>query len=296
MRLDLQTLRLFVAIYEEQTLAKAAEREHLAPSAVSRRLANLELTLKVRIFERRRTGMVPTPAGEALIAHARAILGRVDQLEAEIADHSSGLRGSVRIFANTSAMVQYLPGDLQAFLGRHPHVHVEIEEATSPLTIRAVADNEAEIGIFGDVVEPQGLRSMVYRHDRLCLLVPEKHPLAKAGSIRFAKALEHEFIGTPHGSSIDTAVVRAASNLRLEVKMRMRVAGFEAIGRMVEAELGVALVPEAVARSYVGIRKVRAITLDESWVARRLMLCVRSLDTLSPAAKAFVDHLVGKRP
>ncbi|MEJ8571560.1 LysR family transcriptional regulator [Microbaculum marinum] len=295
MRLDLQTLKLFVAVYEEQNLAKAAEREHLAASAVSKRLANLEQDLKVRIFERKRTGMYPTPAGEALISHARAILGRVSQLETEISDFSTGLRGNLRVFANTSAMVQYLPGDLRSFLARHPRVNVEIEETTSPLTVRAVADNEAEIGIFGDVVQAPGLHSMVYRHDRLCLLVPERHPLGNAESLRFAQALEHEFIGTPRGSSIDTAIMQAASDLNLAVKMRMRVAGFEAIGRMVEAELGVALVPEAVARSYVDIRRVRAIPLNESWVARRLMLCVRRLDTLSPPAKAFIDHLVGRK-
>lgn len=294
MRIDLQTLRLFIAVYEEQSLAKAAEREHLAPSAVSKRLSNMEQMLKVRLFERKPTGMYPSPAGEALVTHARAILGRLDQLENEIADFSTGLRGNLRVLANPSAIVQYLPGDLRAFLKRHPLVNIDIEEATSPLTVRAVANREAEIGIFGDVVQAPGLQSMVYRHDRLCLLVPAKHPLAKAESIRFARALEHDFIGAPHGSSIDTAITMAATDLNMAVKVRMRVAGFEAIGRMVEANLGVAVVPEAVARSYAGTRKVHAIALNEPWVARRLMLCVRSFETLSPAAKAFVDHLVGK--
>jgi len=294
MNLDLQTIRLFVAVYEEQSLAKAAEREHLAPSAVSKRLANLEQELKVRIFERKRTGMYPTAAGEALVGHARAILRRLDRLEAEITDYAAGLRGNLRVHANTSAMVQYLPDDIRTFMARHPLVHVEIEEAISQATVRAVADNTAEIGIFGDVVQAPGLQCMVYRHDRLCLLVPDDHPLSELESIRFAKALEYEFICTPHGSSIDMAILHAAADLGVPVNMRMRVAGFEAISRMVGAGLGVAVIPEAVGQSYLSTGKVRPIRINEPWVARRLMLCTRAVDTLSPAARAFVDHLVGR--
>lgn len=294
MHFDLQTIRLFVAVYEEQSLAKAAEREHLAPSAVSKRLANLEQELKVRIFDRKRTGMYPTPAGEALIPHARAILRRLNRLEAEITDYATGLRGNLRVFANTSALVQYLPEDLRTFMVRYPHVHVEIEEAISQVTVRAVADNVAEIGIFGDVVQAHGLQSMTYRHDRLCLLVPDGHPLSEQDSIRFATALEYEFIRTPHDSSIDMAIVQAATDLGIPLNMRMRVAGFEAISRMVSAGLGVAVVPEAVGRSYVASGKVCPIHINEPWVARRLMLCTGAAETLSPAARAFVDHLIGR--
>ncbi|MEZ5934739.1 MAG: LysR family transcriptional regulator [Alphaproteobacteria bacterium] len=294
MRLDLQTLKLFVAVYEERSLAKAAEREHLAASAVSKRLADLEHELRVKLFERTRSGMQPTSAGHALIIHARRVLHNLTQLEAELVDFASGLRGTLRVFANTSAMVQYLPDDLKSFLGRHPLVRVEIEEATSQATIHAVAESNAEIGIYGDVIQAAHLESMLYREDRLCLLVPEDHPLAEERSIRFALALDHAFIGTPRGSSIDIAITEAANALDRQVTLRMRAGGFEAISRMVDAGLGVALVPDSLARSYVGVRRVRAVTLDEPWVARRLMLCMRSRDSLSPAAAAFVDYLVGK--
>jgi DNA-binding transcriptional LysR family regulator len=295
MRLDLQTLKLFIAVYEEESLAKAAEREHLVASAVSKRLADLERSLRVKVFDRKRTGMQPTPAGHALIIHARRIIQNLTQLEAELVDFAAGLRGTLRVFANTSAMVQYLPDDLRSFLARHPLVRVEIEEATSQATIHAVAGNDAEIGIYGDVIQAAGLQSMAYRQDRLCLLVPVEHPLADAGSIRFAHALDHAFIGTPRGSSIDTAITTAANDLNMRVNLRMRAAGFEAISRMVDAGLGVAVVPEALARSYVGVRRVRAVTIDEPWVARRLMLCVRSLEALSPAAATFVDDLIGRK-
>src|SRR4051812_5570948 len=146
-RVDLVTLSLFIAVVEETSLAKAAEREHLAPSAISKRLADLELNLNVRLFERKPTGMFPTAAGTALLHHARLIVRNVSELEAELLDFAGGVRGTIRVQANATSMVRYLPEDLRSFLTLYPQVRIEIEEGTSPDTIRAVAENAADIGI-----------------------------------------------------------------------------------------------------------------------------------------------------
>jgi DNA-binding transcriptional LysR family regulator len=291
LRVDLLTLRLFVAVYEEQGLAKAAARENLAASAISKRLADLEQMLQVRLFLRKRTGMYATPAGQALIHHARMIMRNVAQLESELVDYSEGMRGNIRVFANTSAMVQYLPDDLRSFLSRHPLVRVDIEEATSPVTLRAVAENNAEIGIFGDVIQAPGLHAVPYRRERLALLVPRDHPLAERTSVRFADALAYEFVGTPRGSSIDMAIIKAASDLGVPLRLRIRASGFEAIGHMVDAGLGIALIPAPIAQIYATTRNVAMVTLKEPWATRKLMLCVRSIEALPPAAAAFVEHL-----
>jgi DNA-binding transcriptional LysR family regulator len=295
-RIDLLTLKLYVAVFEEQSLAKAAARENLAASAISKRLADLEQMLHVKLFIRKRAGMFPTPAGQALMHHARTIMRNVVQLETELVDYSEGMRGNIRVYANTSAMVQYLPGDLSSFLAVHPHVRVDLEEATSPVTLQAVTDNNAEIGIYGDVIQPPGLHWMPYRHDRLALLVPPGHPLGQHSSVRIAEALAYDFVGTPKDSSIDMAVVKAASDLGVPFRMRIRSSGFEAISRMVDAGLGIAIMPERVAQSYAKNSEVRAVVLDEPWAARQLMICVRSMESLAPAAAAFVAHLTRHQP
>lgn len=295
LRVDLLTLRLFVAVFEEQGLAKAAERENLAPSAISKRLADLEQMLHVKLFLRKRTGMYPTPAGQALIHHARMIMRNVAQLESELVDYSEGMRGNIRVFANTSAMVQYLPDDLRSFLARHPLVRVDIEEATSPVTLRAVAENNAEIGIFGDVIQAPGLHAMPYRRERLALLVSRDHPLAERNTVRFADALAYEFVGTPRGSSIDMAIIKAASDLGVPLRLRIRASGFEAIGHMVDAGLGIAIIPAPIAQIYATSNGVSMVTLKESWATRKLMLCVRNIAALPPAAAAFVEHLTRHR-
>lgn len=290
-RVDLTTLGLFVAVVEETSLAKAAEREHLAPSAISKRLADLEANLNVKLFDRRPTGMFPTGAGMALLHHARRVLRNVEELESELVDFAGGVRGTVRVRTNATAMVCYLPEDVKSFLAVYPQVRLELEEGTSPETLRAVADNAADIGIYGDVVVPAGMTSLLYRPDRLALLVPCGHELAGLDCVEFARTVAHDFIAPPKGSSIDVALARAAADLGVSLKIGVRASGFDAISRMVDAGLGIAVVPHSVTALYADAMRVRAVRLHEAWAERRLMACCRDPDSLTPAAAAFLAHL-----
>ena len=293
MHIDLLTLKLFVAVVEEQSVAKAAAREHIAASAVSKRIADLEKAAKVQLFRRRRTGLQPTPAGVAFLHHARVLMRDLAQMDSEVGDHAKGVRGSLRVFANNSAMVQYLPGDLSRFLASHPLIHVALEEAISPVIVRAVADGAADVGIFGGNIAAPGLSVLPYRQDRLVVVVPARHPLSKRASLRLAAVLSYDLVGMQEGSSIDALVMKAAADLGQPVKLRIRTAGFDAIGRMVQAGLGVAIMPELVAASYRSSLQIAAVPLREPWAVRRLDLCVQDMAALPPAARLLVAHLTG---
>jgi DNA-binding transcriptional LysR family regulator len=292
--IDLLTLKLFVAVVEAQSVAKAAEREHIAASAVSKRIADLEKAAKVQLFRRRRTGLQPTPAGHAFLHHARVLMRDLAQMDSEVGDHAKGVRGSLRVFANNSAMVQYLPGDLSRFLASHPLIHVALEEAISPVIVRAVGDGTADIGIFGGNIPAPGLTVLPYRQDRLVVVVPAKHPLRKRPSLRLTAVLPYDLVGMQEGSSIDALVNKAAADLGQPVKLRIRTAGFDAIGRMVQAGLGIAIMPELVAVSYRSSLQIAAIPLHEPWAARRLDLCVQDMASLPAAARLLVEHLIAK--
>jgi DNA-binding transcriptional LysR family regulator len=235
--------------------------------------------------------MFLTAAGSALLHHARLIMRNVAELEAELQDFSAGMRGTIRVQANATAMARYLPEDLKSFLALYPEVRVELEESTTPDTLRAIADNAADIGIYGDVIVPADLTSLVYRADRLALLVPLDHALADRECVTFADTVDYDYIGAPKGSSIDTALIRASSDLGVSLHMSTRTSGFDAISRMVAAGLGIAVVPDSVATSYAESLNVKVLKLDERWAERRLMVCVRSIDALTPAAAAFLAHL-----
>lgn len=291
MRIDLRTMQLFIAIYEEQSIAKAAEREHIAPSALSKRLSDLEEQLQVVLFHRTRNGLEPTQVAYALLHHARLVMRDLAQMESELADYAKGLKGQIRIYANIWAIIQYLPEDLASFLALHPMVRIDLEESISPAIIQAVAENAADIGILATGVVAPGLQILPYRRDPLVAVMPEGHALAAKTSIRFAEMLDYDLIGGKRGSAIDSLISRGAAEIGRTIRRRVNVSGFETVCRMAEADLGIGLVPAQCAERYLSAMRIVAVPLDEPWAMRQLNLCFASFDTLPPAARQLVEHL-----
>ena len=291
MKLDPLSLRLFVAVMEENTIAGAAAREHIAPSAASRRLSELEAALRVELFTRSNKGVEPSAAAFALLHLARGVLNDMDGIATQMRDYTTGTRGHVRVVANISAITQFLPGELQRFLARHPQVDVRLQEQISTAIAHSVAENAADIGILNDGIYGEKLTLLPYRADELVLVVPTGHALARRKSVRLTDALAFDFVGMHPGSAINNQLTRAAAEAQLPLKLRIQVTGYDALCLMVAAGLGVGVMPRGSAALYSGTLAVRTVTLAEPWAQRRLVLCVRSYESLSSVSRLLVDHL-----
>lgn len=291
MRFDLFSLKLFVAVYEYKSIARAAENLNIAASAVSKRISDLEKMVKASLFHRSRKGLEPTATADALLHHARILLRDLQQMEAELRDHSEGVRGQIRIAANVSTIIQHLPSDLSAFLTEHTGIRIELEETTSQQVVKAVSDNAADIGIFGGRPPAAGLVVLPYRSDRLVVIMPPEHPLASAASATFAEVAEHDLVGPQKGSFLDSLVLRAAADLSHPLRLRIRVNGFEPAASMVEARLGVALAPEKLAERYTSSAGLVSVPLDEEWAVRHWKVCIRSVESLPAPVQLLVKHL-----
>ena len=201
-RIDLTTLRLFIAICEEGNLTRASQREAIAPSAVSKRMNDLEEVLEVTLFERHPNGMALTPAGESLLHHARVTLLNVEKIAVDMAEHARGVRGHVRMLANLSSIVEFLPDDLPGFFRSHELVRLDLQERPSADVVRGVEEGVAEIGICSADVSTRGLDRFSYRRDRLVIVVRTDHPLASAREVSFADTLDYDHVGLFAASSI----------------------------------------------------------------------------------------------
>ena len=290
MRIDLFSLQLFIALCEEKSIGKVAEREHIAASAVSKRMSDLEARLNAPLFRRSAKGLTPTAAAESLLHHAHVITRDVAQMELELGGFASGVTGQVRLTASVSTIIQHLPGDLRAFLAQHAGIRVDIEERISQDVIDAVAENAADIGVFGGAVPRQGLRIMPYRVDRLAVILPIGHVMGERTSVSFADISTYDLIGSTKGSFLDSLMLRAAADLGRPPKIPVRVNGFETVCHMVEAQLGIGLVPEACAMRYADAGKSVTIVLDEPWAIRQWKLCVRDGPLPAPV-RLLLDHL-----
>jgi len=138
MQFDLDDLRLVALVAETGSLSAAAKRMHRSLAAVSTRVHNLEQRGGLRFFDRGARGMQPTPAGEALIHHSRTLLSQVDRLHGDLQQYAHGLRAHVRVFANTTAVSEFLPEILARFLTTHPDVDIDLQERLNADIARAV--------------------------------------------------------------------------------------------------------------------------------------------------------------
>jgi DNA-binding transcriptional LysR family regulator len=292
MKIDPVTLKAFIAIVEEGSIARAASRVHLAPSAVSKRIAELESQLRLQLLMRSNRGVEATSAGRNLLRHARNILHGFDELISDIRDLSSGTRGRVRLFATISAITQFLPRDLKEFLTRHPGINVDLEEQISSATTRAVAENAADIGVYSAADDEYGLEVYPYRRDRLVLAVPYGHELSRRKSVAFADALDYEFVGYHRGGGINYLLLRAASDASRNLNLRFLVTNFEAVVAMVRAGLGIGVLPAGTINVLGREPGLRTIPLTDAWAKRQFKLCVRERSTLTPATALLLDDLL----
>ncbi|SMF88600.1 DNA-binding transcriptional regulator, LysR family [Azospirillum oryzae] len=291
MRFDLLSLKLFVAVCEQQNISRVADAEHIAASAVSKRMSDMERMLGTALFYRSNKGLELTPAAHTLLRHAHGIIRNLMQMESELLDHAMGVCGQVRLHASVSTIVQYLPADISRFLHLHPAVRIDLEEGLSQDVLRAVSENAADIGIFGGTSLVAGLRVLPYRSDHLMVIMPADHPLAALPSLSFDEVAKHDLIGPQKGSYLDSLVLRAAADLSHPLRLRIRVNGFEPVRSMVEAKLGIGLVPEHHAERYVGTGALVAVPLDEPWAVRHWRICTRDVDSLPAPVQLLVEHL-----
>jgi DNA-binding transcriptional LysR family regulator len=294
MIIDPLSLKLFVTIVEEGTIAAAAEREHIAASAVSKRISELEDVFHTQLLRRTNKGVVPTEAGITLLRLARGVLHDLNNITLQIREYASGVRGHVRLSANISSINQFLPSEIKSFMSSHPQVHVHLEANISEAIVNAVAENAADVGIITMGAYRHDLEYFPYHSDQLIVITPKEHPLASKRSISFRDTLEFDFVGLPVGSALHNQLLRAAHEMDRTPKLRIQVNSFDALCLMVEAGLGIGIVPKGAAKPYFKGLRIRSIALDEPWAYRELKVCVRSLEALPTAAKLLVEHFRNK--
>lgn len=291
MRPDLASLALFVRIAESRSITKAAAASHIALAAASRRVTQLEEQYGVQLLNRGARGVDLTPAGTALLTHARKLLGQADEMRAELSDFTKGGKGLVRIHANASALAQHLPEDLTSFCAAHPAVKVAVEEHRSGAIVQALRSGAADIGIVMEGASIEGLQSFDYRTDTLVAVLPRNHAL-RGKHVAFSRLLAYDFVGLESDTVISRLMAAAAVAEGRPLRLRMQLKGFDVVARMIQAGLGIGLLPEVVARSFSRSMKLRIVPLTDAWAKRRMWICVKDLAALPASARQLVEHLV----
>lgn len=289
--MDLLTLRLLLAAREEGNLARVAEREHIAISAVSRRIADFESRYSVTMLDRHDRGVTASPDGTILLDRIAHVIELLEQIARDMQDVRDGTRGHIRLRAHmTASLSGSLPQRLAAFLRNHPQVDIELDEGTSLEIVHAVRVGVCDVGLVSGTVDRQGVELLPWMADELVAVLPAGHRLAALQALSLSDLVEEPFIGMQRDSALLTLYRTQAAAKGQALRERVHATSFESVRAMVAAGLGVAILP-AVACIETRAHSLAYRRLEEPWAHRPLMLCVRQNGALSAATKRLISHL-----
>ena len=267
-------------------------------------MALLEHRFKTSLLERSPRGVELTPAGASLLVHAKALLMRMNEMQAEMNDHATGKLGALRILANTSAMTEFLPYDLANYSRIHPEVRLVVEERwsaeiakeTAKETAKEILSADADIGIIVEGLRTEGLDVYPYRRDRIAAVKPSDHTLATNESMRFIDVLDHDLVALESGSSMMRLLAERAVVAERTLQLRIQVRSFEAVCRMVQAGRGIGLLPYQAALAMGQAMGLVVRQLPEDWAKRNMLICVRKHRATNTSVETLLKHLSSSAP
>lgn len=288
---DLFDLKLFTTVAEAKSLTRGADKACISLAAASTRIKQMEEAIGGKLLHRTAQGVHLTAAGEALLYHAKRVMQQMEHLRCDMQDFGKGIKGHVRVFANTSSITEYLPEKLAGFLTQYPAVQVDLREYLSEEIVRAVASGEADIGILAGDARTDDFDARPFGRNQLVLAVPATHRFANAGTMAFVDTLEEQHVGLHQASAIHRFLQRRAELAGLVFHPRIQVSSFEAICLMIEAGVGVGVLPASSARRHALAMRITTVTLSDAWAERELKLIARSRMQLPASARALFEHL-----
>lgn len=285
-----------MAIAEEQSFTRAAQRCFVVQSALSRQIKSLESELGVRLFARTSRKVKVTPAGEAFVKQARLCLQAAERAKASAAAAHGQIRGSLTIGVIPTVTAVDIAAVLGAFRRSYPEVGVHVRTGGSDEFLRRIAAGELDVGFLGlaEGVTPRGVQTRELSQERLVAVLSEGHRLAGRRRLRLKDLADEPFVDFPEGSSgreqSDLAFDRAG--LRREVSLEVNTA--DLLTGLVRQGLGVALVAPSVAREAPG-----CVCIPVSDGPVRVEYLAWDSFNPSPVAQVFVDSILmptGQRP
>lgn len=294
--LDFVTLRVFKAAVEEQSFIGAAEREHLAASAISRRIAEMEARLGIELLRRHDRGVEPTQAGSVLMRHLESLFDIVAVTLSDLESLTQGKTGEVRLVASISMITSIFPKLLGQIRSCHPDLDLRLEQGNSEDILVSLNRGTADIGFVSGVAAPEDMTSYEFLVEPLEVVLSPAHPLATRGAgLAFADLDRCDYVALRDNLALQHLISRKAVGTGVELRTTVVVDGFDSLAKYVDVGMGIAIMPKFHADAARATYDVIALPLLEDWAVRTTYICVKSVSGLGPAAKLVLEALLAQR-
>lgn len=297
LRLRTRQLLLVALVGRERNLGRAAQAMAMSQPAATKLLQQVEDVLGAQLFARQARGMEATPAGEVVIRYARQVLVDFGHARQELASLQAGLRGTLRVGSVPGALPELVAPALAAYKRTYPGVSVSLLVETSDVMVGHLRSGEVDL-VLGRPLEGRldaGFRSVPVLEEPHVVVARERHPLLRRKALRFADLLQWPWIlqppGSPQRTRFETALLEAGITARPDVT---ETASTVATTALLGSSDMLAIMPLSLARHYGAPAKLRALDIRLPLRVPSIHLITRERE-LSPAARAFVDVLRGRR-
>ncbi|CAI0772613.1 Ben and cat operon transcriptional regulator [Serratia quinivorans] len=285
--IELRQLRQFVAVAEEMSFHRAAERLHMAQPPLTAAIRKIEQELGVILLERGNRVTRITEAGQVFLIEARRTLAQFERTLGNTRRAALGLTESLRLTFVDSTVNALLPGILRQFRLAHPQAEFHLQEATTAEQLIALRDDRADLGMVVLPITPQeGLQILPFLYDRMVLALPENHPLAAQQQVTLSSLAEQPWVLFPahYGPGMHTAILQACAVAGFSPRIVQEARQMQTIGGLVAGGVGIALMPALFARLQSPGVVFRELSGTGSPVPYTLALAWR---TASPLTEAF---------
>ena len=291
--MELMQLRMLVAVAEESSVQKAAERVFRTPPAVSMALRKLEVEIEAPVFDRSEPREhTLTPVGEVLLEYARRMLILHDEAQAAVAETRKGRRGTLRIGTNESINLYVLPQLTQVFRERCPKVKVEVTCDHSEALLLALSQHRLDVALVAYRPSSPDLETFPIMADELVVIMSPEHALASKETLHIGDLGSESIIIEGDSSSLHETIVEAFRRLQTPLHVPVESGTIEAIKRMVERKLGIGIVPGMCVQEEIKSGKLKLGHIAEFHEERTLWAARRQQDPYGPASQVFMEVIV----
>ncbi len=289
--MDLAALNAFIAVAEAGSFSDAAERLHLTQPAVSKRIANLEQQLQVRLFDRLGREVSLTEAGRALLPRAYQILNGLDDTRRALSNLNGEISGRLTLATSHHIGLHRLPPLLRAFTRRYPQVALDIQFLDSEVAYDEVLHGRAELAVITLAPQTQApIEAVPVWDDPLDFVAAPEHPLARNGAVSLADVARHPAV-FPGGNTFTHHIVqRLFEDQGLRPNIAMSTNYLETIKMMVSIGLAWSVLPRTMLDE-----QVSRLPLPDIQLSRQLGYILHTERTLSNPARAFMALLDAER-
>ncbi len=285
--MDINQLEVLAVAAREKSFSRAAEVLNRTQPAVSQSIRRLEQEIGEKLFDRSSKDGTLTLAGEVLLDYAKQMLNLRQTAHTAIKEMRDLQHGKVSISANEHTVFCLLPF-IEQFRQEHPLVKVEIHRGVASRIPKEVMAREVELGVISFSPQDNSVISVPILTDELVLIVSPEHSLAKKAKVSIKELGSENFIAHNASSPYRQKVIETFEKYDTRLSIPIELPSLEAIKRLVEKNVGVALVPRLTAQTEINNGQVIALSVSEMKLERKLNIIYRRNSVLSHAAKVFL--------